>query len=135
MEIDRAIRVAESLLPGSGPILLESDPRWQALMAIRPFVQEEPEAVWDFLRRYGCYADPTLRHALASCLLQELLALHFGTHFQGVVRLVRESKAFADTFARCAKYGQSEQPGNAEAFDDLRSFAERFRRESGSGQR
>ena len=128
MDVDRVIRVAESLLPGEGPITLESDPRWQALLAIRQCIAEEPEAVWDFVRRYGCYQHETLRHSIAVCLLQELLATHFETHFQPVVKLVRESKPFADTYARCAKYGQSEAPGNAEAFDDLLSFAQRFRR-------
>src|SRR5690349_19108121 len=118
MDVDRAIRVAESLLPGEGPITLESDPRWQALLAIRAHVAEEPEAVWDFVRRYGCYNDETLRHGVAGCLLQELLALHFEVYFQKTVRLVREQKSFADTFARCAKYGQSAAPGNGEAYDD-----------------
>lgn len=128
MDVDRAVRVAESLLPGEGPITQESDPRWQALIAVRAFVSEEPEAVWEFVRRFGCYNEETLRHAVAVCLLQELLALHFGVYFQKTVRLVREHKAFADTFARCAAYGQSGEPGNAEAFDDLLSFAQRFRR-------
>jgi hypothetical protein len=128
MDVDRAIRVAETLLPGEGAIALESDSRWQALLAIRPCVEEEPEAVWEFVRRWGVHKDETLRHAVAVLLLQDLLAGHFETHFQLVVRLVRESKPFADAFSRCAKYGQSEAPGNSEAFDDLLIFAQRFRR-------
>jgi hypothetical protein len=128
MDVDRAIRVAETLLPGEGPIALESDPRWQALMAIRPHVGEEPEAVWDFVRRYGCYNEATLRHGVAGCLLQELLARHFEVYFQKAVQLVRENRAFADTFARCARYGQGDAAGNAEAFDDLMRFAQNFRR-------
>ncbi len=128
MDIDRAIRVAETLLPGEGAITEESDPRWQAIVVMIPSVADEPEAVWEFARRWGLHKDETLRHAVAVCLLQELLALHFETHFKQVVRLVRESKPFADTFARCAKYGQCTAPGNSEAFDDLLSFAQRFRR-------
>jgi hypothetical protein len=128
MDVDRAIRVAETLLPGDGPIALESDPRWQALLAIRVHVGDEPEAVWEFVRRYGCYNEETLRHGVAGCLLQELLARHFEVYFQKAVLLVRENRAFADTFARCAKFGQSEAPGNGEAFDDLMGFAQNFRR-------
>jgi len=128
MDVDRAIRVAETLLPGDGAIVLESDPRWQAILAIRPSIAEEPEAVWTFVSRYGIHKDETLRHAIAGCLLQELLATHFETYFQQAVRLVRESKPFADTFARCVKYGQATGPGNSEAYDDLLKFAQRFRR-------
>jgi hypothetical protein len=128
LDVDRAVRIADSLLPGEGAIVDESDPRWQAILAIAARVADEPEAVWDFVRRWGADSDESLRHAVAVCLLQELLATHFGTHFQLTVRLVRESKPFADTFARCARYGQSAAPGNAEAFDDLLGFAQRFRR-------
>ena len=128
MDVDRSIRVAESLLPGDGPITQDTDPRWQAILAIAECVHDEPEAVWEFVRRWGGDREATLRHAVAVCLLQELLAQHFESHFKQTVRLVRESKAFADTFARCAKYGQSEQPGNAEAFDEMLEFAGRFRR-------
>ena len=128
LDVDRAVRVADSLLPGAGAIAAESDPRWQAILAIVPSVPDEPEAVWDFVRRWGADSDESLRHAVAVCLLQELLATHFETHFRLTVRLVRESKLFADAFARCAKYGQSAAPGNSEAFDDLQAFAQRFRR-------
>jgi hypothetical protein len=127
MDVDRAVRVAESLLPGDGPITEESDPRWQTIRAIGECVQEEPEAVWEFVRRWGGDREGTLRHAVAVCLLQELLAQHFDSHFKQTVRLVREDKNFADTFARCARYGQCELPGNAEAFEEMQEFAARFR--------
>ena len=68
MDIDRAIRVAQTLLPGEGGITEESDPRWQALLAIAESVAEEPEAVWDFVRRWGAHHDGTLRHAVAVLL-------------------------------------------------------------------
>jgi len=128
MDVDRAIRVAESLLPGNGPITVESDPRWVALLAVREYVVEEHEAIWEFVSRYGCYNQEVVRHGIAVCLLQELLAFHFGVYFQKVVRLVRENKRFADTFARCTRWGEGEEPGNAEAFDDLMAFAQNFRR-------
>ena len=129
MDIDRAIRVAQTLLPGQGGITEENDPRWQALLAIAASVAEEPEAVWEFVSRWGLHRDATLRHAVAVLLLQQLLALHFDPYFKHVVRQVRESKPFADTFARCAKYGQCEAPGNSEAFDELMAFALRYCRE------
>jgi hypothetical protein len=89
-------------------------------------VSEEPEAVWDFVHRWGLHHDGTLRHAVAVLLLQPLLAQHFDPYFQLVVRQVRESKPFADTFARCAKYGQSEAAGNSEAWDELMAFAQMY---------
>ena len=126
MDIDRAIRVAQTLLPGEGGITEESDPRWQALLAIAESVAEEPEAVWEFVGRWGAHHNETLRHAVAVLLLQQLLALHFDPYFKHVVRIVRESKPFADTFARCAKFGQSEAPGNSEAWDELMMFARNY---------
>lgn len=126
MDIDRAIRVAQTLLPGEGGITEESDPRWQALLAIAESVADEPEAVWDFVSRWGGHHEETLRHAVAVLLLQALLAQHFESYFMHVDRLVRSSKPFADTFERCTKYGQSEAPGNSEAWDELMAFARNY---------
>ncbi|MBK7641996.1 MAG: hypothetical protein IPJ19_02935 [Planctomycetes bacterium] len=124
MDIDAAIRVAESLLPGVGALVHETDPRWKALLGVRRHVGEEPGAVWDFVKRWGIAREPTLRHAVAVCLLQELLALHFLEYYPEVERRVREEHVFADTFRRCAKQGQAALPMQAQAFDELVRFAE-----------
>ena len=124
MDVDRAVAVAEALLPGSGPIVHEGDPRWQALLNLRRHAGSEPAAVWDFVKRWATAQDATLRHAVAVCLLQELLALHFMAYFPAVGERVREDHVFADTFQRCGHYGQAALPAQAQAFDELVRFAQ-----------
>ena len=126
MDVESAIKVAEGLLPGRGPIVHERDPRWLALLGIRRHVGAEPEAVWEFVSRWGAAGEATLRHALAVCLLQELLGLHFMQYFTRVDERVREEHLFADTFRRSAKQGQSLLPAQAAAFDELAGFAAQF---------
>jgi hypothetical protein len=124
MAVELAIKAAEALLPGAGAIAHERDPRWQALLSIRRHVGAEPEAVWEFVKRWASSEEATLRHALAVCLLQELLALHFMEYFPLVGERVREEHRFADTFQRCGRYGQAALPAQAQAFDELVRFAQ-----------
>lgn len=124
-DVERAILHAEQLLPGQGPIDCERDARWQALLGIRRFVADEPSAVWEFASRWGAHSDRTLRHAVAVCVVQELIACHFEALFGDVTRLVRASTTFAETFRLCAKYGRSAEPGNARTFDRLMLEARR----------
>lgn len=126
MEIDLALSEAERLLPGEGSIVDESDPRWQALLSIRRHAGEEPAAVWEFVVRWGVAQEETLRHGVAVCLLQELLALHFMAYFPLVEVRVREEYLFADMFRRCGKYGQSALPAQAELFDELARYSAQF---------
>ncbi len=126
MEIDRALITAEALLPGEGPIVHEEDPRWRALLSLRRHAGDEPAAVWEFAKRWGLAGDETLRHAVAVCLLQELLALHFLAYFPLVEERVREEYLFADTFRRCGKFGQAVLPAQAELFDELARQASQF---------
>ncbi len=124
MDIERALSVAESLLPGEGPIVHERDPRWLALFSLRRHVGDESGAIWPFVKRWGAAGEDTLRHAVAVCLLQELLAQHFLTYFPLVEERVKEEYLFADTFRRCVKYGQAALPAQAEAFDELARYAD-----------
>jgi hypothetical protein len=126
MDAVQAVRVAERLLPGEGPIADESDPRWRALLTLRRHVGSEPDPVWEFVRRWGAAQDLSLRHALAVCLLQELLAQHFLTYFPRVAELVHDEHRFADTFLRCAKHGQAALPAQSEVFDELARFAAKW---------
>lgn len=126
MDVDSAIRMAETVLPGSVPIVNENDPRWRALLGIRRHAGAEPEAVWEFVARWGDTGEATLRHALAVCLLQELLGMHFMEYFPRVEVRVREEHLFADTFRRCAKQGQALLSAQSAAFDELAGFAAQF---------
>jgi hypothetical protein len=119
MSIHAAIREAEALLPGKPTD--GQDPRWQAIIGISNYVDSQPEAIWQFVRQWGCHEDEDLRDAVAICLLEHLLEYHFTAFFPRVEQLAHSNKPFADTFLRCSKFGQSEELGNAERFDSLKN--------------
>jgi len=124
MDVIAAVKCAQELLPGQGPIADESDPRWQALLVLRQHAGDHPAAVWEFVERWGGGEEETLRHSIAVCLLQELLAQHFVAYFPLVQERVRGQHRFADTFRRCNAYGQAALPAQKHAFDELVRFAE-----------
>jgi len=70
MTVEETIAAAESVLPGEAPPEGEIDPRWQAIVAVGEFIEEEPEAVWSFIVRWGASPDEDLRAAIATCLLE-----------------------------------------------------------------
>jgi hypothetical protein len=113
--VAEAIREAEALLPGA-PVENGRDPRWQAIIAVGAFIESDPEAVWEFVRRWGRNPQDDLRDAVATCLLEHLLEHHFGAYFPRVEELTRADPLFADTFRRCWQFGQALEPGNAERF-------------------
>jgi hypothetical protein len=119
MSVWDAIAEAEAILPGEAAPEGDVDPRWQAIIKIEEFIREEPEAVWTFILRWGCCANEDIRAAVATCLLEHLLEYHFARFFPEIGIAMVENTLFADTFAKCGKFGQSTQEGNAERFDDL----------------
>jgi hypothetical protein len=125
-----AIRSAEEILPGHAAAEGRSDPRWQAIITIGDFIEEEPEAIWPFIVRWGSTTDEDLRDAIATCLLEELLGWHFNRFFPLVEEVVRTNALFAETFSRCWKLGQAKEAGNAELFDGLRADCRKARRHS-----
>jgi hypothetical protein len=114
------IAEVEAILPGEASPDGEVDPRWQGMMRIEDLIPDEPEAVWEFIARWGCHDDEDLRAAVATVLLEHLLAHHFDVFFPRVATAVQNNILFGDTFARCWKVGQSEEAANAARFDDLR---------------
>lgn len=127
MNVQEAVRNANDLLPGRAAPEGSEDPRWQAIIAVGNFIKTDPHAVWGFVEQWGVHPDDDLRTAIATCLLEHLLECHFDTFFPRVQDLVRANRLFADTFSRCWKYGQSEEPINAERFDALKREAPRLR--------
>jgi hypothetical protein len=119
MSVRDAIAKAEAILPGLAAPEGDIDPRWQAIIKIEEFIREEPDAIWIFILRWGCCADEDIRAAVATCLLEHLLEHHFARFFPKVSAAVVENILFADTFAKCHKFGQSGHEGKAERFDDL----------------
>ena len=61
MDIESAIAHAETLLPGIAAPEGEVDERWQAIIAVGEFIENEPEAVWGFIVRWGDRIDSNFR--------------------------------------------------------------------------
>ena len=118
MGVSEAIREAEMMLPGV-PVEIGNDPRWQAIIAVGEFVESDPGDVWDFISRWGCDPQQDLRLAVATCLLEHLLELHFGAYFPQVEQLALSDPLFGDTVRQCWQFGQALEPGNAKRFVSL----------------
>src|SRR5207248_3326080 len=53
------------------------DPRWQAVIKVGEFIETDPEQVWAFATKWGKHPSSDLRAAIATCLVEHLLELHF----------------------------------------------------------
>jgi len=118
MGVREAIREADALLPGE-PVDEGQDPRWQAIIAIGEYIESDPEAVWSFIRRWGGHPQEDLRNAIATCLLEHLLAYDFAAYFPQVEQAALAEPLFGETFQRCWQVGQAKEPGNSERFAAL----------------
>jgi hypothetical protein len=123
MGVREAIEKANSILPGIPAPEDEEDPRWQAILKIAHYLDDEPDEIWDFVARWGRHPQEDLRSAIATCLLEHLLELHFEAIFPRVSHIVKEDRLFADTFTRCWKLGQADLPENSTRFDALMDWA------------
>jgi len=120
MTVKEAIWEAEKMLPGTPALEHKEDPRWQAIIAVGEFAENNPEEVWSFVYRWGSSEQEDLRTAVATCLLEHLLEYHFDLIFPRVEEAVKKNRFFEDMFLGCAKFGQSEIPKNAKRFDHLK---------------
>lgn len=119
MTVAEAIERAEAVLPGIEASDDEEDPRWQAIIAVGAFIEDEPDPVWSFVERWGKHTNEDLRQAIATCLLEHLLEHHFVTMFPRVKREAHGSRLFAATVAMCSRFGQAKEPKNAAKLDQL----------------
>jgi hypothetical protein len=117
--VTRAIAVAERLLPGRAAPDGANDVRWQAIIKIGYFVEQEPEAIWPFVLKWGSHEDEDVRAAITTLLLEHLLELHFELLFPRVEAASRCNRWFAKTTLNCWKLGQAKQPARAALFDRL----------------
>jgi hypothetical protein len=115
--VAEALGWANRALPGSSE---KDELRWPAVIAVCDYVETNPEEVWDFVLRWGDHEDEDLRDAIACCGLEHLLEYHFDVIFPRVQERARSNKRFADMFARCWRFGQSDLPENAKRFDALK---------------
>ena len=118
MNAESAIRYTDSILPGKAP-RRGIDPRWQAIILVGEFIESDSEPVWRFIERWGRHRQRDLRDAIATCLLEHLLELHFKNYFPLVEEAARFNANFADTFLRCWKFGQSNARGNSQRYNRL----------------
>ena len=61
MTVLGAIETAEKLLPGHAAPDGVKDPRWQAIIEVGMFSEQEPEAIWPFVLKWGSNEDEDLR--------------------------------------------------------------------------
>jgi len=125
MTVRQAIAKAEMILPGRPAPEGENDPRWQAIIAIGEFIENEPDAVWTFVKRWGRYRSKDLQAAVATVLLEHLLQHHFEKLFNLVENETTKSKDFAYMFSICSKFRQSCKRKNAVRFDKLKEECKR----------
>ncbi len=120
MNIAQTIRKAERVLPGKPASEGRLDPRWQAIIDVGKFIQEQPDQVWQFTRKWGAHSSADLRSAVATCLLEHLLEYHFDRIFPLAADACRQSSRFAETLSICGEFGQTTQRGNVERFRRLK---------------
>lgn len=118
--MQKAITRAERLLPGKPDPEGRSDRRWEAIIDLSSFIETEPEAVWEFILRWGKHPQADLRTAIGCCMLEHLLEYHFATYFPRVRETALSSPRFAGTFRMCYAFGQSELPKNSAKFRRLK---------------
>ena len=121
MTISQAIRKAEQVLPGKEAPEGELDSRWQAIIAVSDHIENHPDKVWSFTRKWGAHANADLRCAVATCLLEHLLEHHFDRIFPLVSEACRRSERFGDTFCLCGEFGQTAAPRNLKRFRSLKT--------------
>lgn len=121
MTVHEAIQKANEILPGQKAAEGETDPRWQAIIAVGHFTETNPEEVWRFAHQWGQHDNEDLRTAVGTCLLGHLLEHHCDLLFPRVEAAVESGPEFADTFSRSWKFGQASEPSNETRFDKLMS--------------
>jgi hypothetical protein len=127
MNAAHAIERAALMLPGEPAPEGSRDPRWQALVCVGAHVDDDPELVWDFIEVWGGHDQIDLRDAIANCLLEPLLELHFDDFFPLVTERSIADASFADMFLRCEPFGVAAESKNARRFTSLqKQLAEKF---------
>jgi len=119
--VHEAIEAAEKILPGEVAREGQEDPRWQAIMLIEDFVEDQPEAILRFVFKWGSYQDEDLRSAVACLLLENLLKVHFESILSRVEEAAMADPLLADTFLKCWKLGKAKEEANSRRFDALLS--------------
>jgi hypothetical protein len=118
--VDEAIGQADAMLPGRSAPDGEVDQRWQAIIRVGEFVESDPDAVWDFVRKWAPVADEDLRMALATCLVEHLLEHHFDKYFFEVRSAARSDLAIADIVTKCWSFEANADSALAQSIENLK---------------
>jgi hypothetical protein len=113
MNVQEAIQAAEHVLPGQAAPEGSDDPCWQCNSAIREFLESAPDAVWEFIKRWGVHEDDDLRwRSQRVCW-----SISWRSTSRRSSRAFRSwfvrNRLFASTFRSCWKFAQSEAPANS----------------------
>lgn len=119
VSVAQAVARAEAILPGCAAPDGQSDPRWQAIIAVAERMGEDIDAVWSFAARWGISDDPDLRAAIATCVVEHLLDENFERIFPLVARLAKEDRNFAKTVKLCWTPDGNAKPQHLAAFNAL----------------
>ena len=128
MTLLECIRKAEQILPGTAALDGEPDPRWQAIIDVGEFIEQDPDAVWEFARRWGSYPDADLRDAIATCLIEHLLEHHFELMLPKIEQAIRADPEFVETVQRCWAFGQADTPANIKRLGRVLKVGKRARK-------
>jgi hypothetical protein len=132
VRVEEAIAAADVVLRGHAAPEGETDPRWQAIIAVAEFITTDPEPVWLFALKWGRSQDEDLRAAIGTCVLEHLLEHHFDRYVAKMEAAVLADAHFAATTAMCFKFGQSESSAARSArFNRLMTLARRQQRPPG----
>jgi hypothetical protein len=125
MSVEEAIAAADAILPGVAAPDGETDPRWQAIIAVAEFVETDPEACVVVRASLGSHADEDLQTAIGTCVLEHLLQHHFDRYISKMEQAALADRSFAGAVATCWKFGQSETSATRSArFDRLMALAQ-----------
>ena len=119
MDIEDAIKEAETKLNAKIVADNEKNSMWQSIIKLSDFIEVAPDNIWKFVAKWGNHESEDVRDAIATCLLEHLLELHFEAYFPKLEKEVLNDKLFHDMFCRCWSFGKSATPVNKENFEDL----------------
>lgn len=93
---------------------------WRAAEALGEYAKTDPDAIWPLVVKHASGANPEVRSAIATCVLEHVLEHHFDRYFPLVEAIVRSgNRCFAEAFKTCWKFGHAEEPDRAKRWDEL----------------
>lgn len=117
------IQTADQVLRTEPASEASPSPRWQAVIAVGEYLREtdEPELICDFIERWGTSNDDDIRAAIACCLLEHLIELHFEATFHRIESKVKKNWNFADCFRTCWSNVRG-SPSHRKRYDNLKKW-------------